>query len=153
MHTLSDTLKGRIVVVGIGNVLRGDDAAGPEVIRRLQGRQPDTCLLIDAGEVPENHLERIVRFNPDTILLIDAVDFKEAPGSLKLVDWDRLTGGGLSTHNSLLSIVIKYLKNETEAAIVLLGIQPLRIDMMAGLSDPVKQSITKIVEVLQSCMN
>jgi len=35
---LQQNLKGRVCVIGIGNRLKGDDAAGPELIDRLTGR-------------------------------------------------------------------------------------------------------------------
>jgi hydrogenase 3 maturation protease len=150
--TLKEKLRGKVAIVGIGNVMRGDDGAGPELIGRLKDAQcmaPDAkLLLIDAGEVPENYLSKIIEFNPDTILLIDAVDFQESPGSIKLVEQDEIINAGLSTHNSSLVLVINYLRNEIEANVLLLGIQPKGTGLMTGLSEPVKAGISKIEQIL-----
>lgn len=157
--TLKEKLRGKIAIVGIGNVMRGDDGAGPELISRLNDERPhqsSELLLIDAGEVPENYLSKIVEFNPDTILLIDAVDLKEPPGSIRLVEQDEIINAGFSTHNSSLVLIINYLKNEIETNIFLLGIQPKGTGLMTGLSTPVKKSISKIEQTIKgliSCTN
>ena len=39
--------KGKVVIVGIGNLLRGDDGFGPALIERLSGNVEARC--IDAG--------------------------------------------------------------------------------------------------------
>jgi len=36
MEVLKEKLKGKVVIVGIGNSLRGDDGAGPELIKSLK---------------------------------------------------------------------------------------------------------------------
>lgn len=153
MDGLKDKLRGRVVIAGIGNALRGDDGAGPALVRRLQESMSvapnPNMLLLDAGEVPENYLSRITDFRPDTILLVDAVDFKGLPGTIKVVEEEKISEEGFSTHNSSLRLVIKFLKEETEADILLLGIQPQGIQMMTGLSTPVKQAITKIEECIK----
>ena len=44
-------MTGRVVVIGVGNPLRGDDGAGPAVIEALRGRVPDgTLLTVSDGE-------------------------------------------------------------------------------------------------------
>ena len=154
--TLKEKLRGKVAIVGIGNVMRGDDGAGPELIARLNDAQRTTTdaklLLINAGEVPENYLSKIIEFNPDTILLIDAVDLKEPPGSIKLVEQDEIINAGFSTHNSSLVLVINYLRNEIETNILLLGIQPQGTGLMTGLSEPVKAGISKIEQIIRGSM-
>ena len=149
-------MRGKVAIVGIGNVMRGDDGAGPELIARLKdGRRTtsdDKLLLIDAGEVPENYLSKIIEFNPDTILLIDAVDLQESPGSIKLVEQDEIINAGLSTHNSSLVLAINYLRNEIESNILLLGIQPKGTGLMTGLSQPVKAGISKIEQIIRGSL-
>ena len=59
--------KGNVVIVGVGNALKADDAAGPVLAETLRKRFPDR--VFDAGQVPENYLGPIRRARPDTILL------------------------------------------------------------------------------------
>jgi len=47
----------KTVIVGMGNVLKGDDGAGPLICQQLNGK---VCAeLIDAGTVPENYIQTI----------------------------------------------------------------------------------------------
>ena len=151
---LKKILKGKVLIVGIGNTFRGDDGAGPALIKSLQlGVQSSTlnCQLhlIDAGEVPENFLGNMVKRKPDTILFVDVADFGEAAGSIKLIDTENLSAGGFSTHSSSLSLVIEYLRKETQAEILLLGIQPKNLRMGEGLSKPVQKAIQDILVMLE----
>lgn len=141
-------LKGKIVIVGIGNTLRGDDGAGPELIRRLKNSfsqsQPPSIYLIDAGEVPENYLQKIAGYKPDTILLVDAVDFRGRPGAARIVEASAIRNDSVSTHNASLKLVMEYLKKETRADIFLLGIQPGNLTFGSGLSEPVRRAVERI---------
>ena len=79
----------RSAVVGIGQELRGDDALGIEIARRLkplaEGR-PD-WLVIEAGPAPENFTGPLRRFAPQRIFLVDAALMDEQPGAIRQIDW------------------------------------------------------------------
>ena len=149
-------LKGRVLIVGIGNTFRGDDGAGPALIKRLKSRrssracQTPACqlFLMDVGETPENFLGKMVECKPDTILFVDAADFGAPAGSINLIDAEDLSAGGFSTHSSSISLVIDYLRRETQAKILLLGMQPERLGMGDGLSKSVEKAIQKIEELV-----
>lgn len=145
---LRNHLKGKIVIVGIGNTLRGDDGAGPELIRRLKNSfshsQLPPIYLIDAGEVPENYLQKIAGYKPDTILLVDAVDFRGRPGAARIAEASAIRNDSVSTHNASLKLVMEYLEKETRADIFLLGIQPGNMAFGSGLSEPVRRAVERI---------
>ncbi|MBA7619579.1 Hydrogenase 3 maturation protease [subsurface metagenome] len=154
---LKKRLRGKVVIVGIGNTLRGDDGAGPELIGRLKNAEFSTLnpklSLIDVGEVPENYLGKIAEHNPDTIMLVDAVDFGSPPGSIRIIEQDALKEDGFSTHNASINLTIKYLRAKTESSVFILGIQPTRnLKMGSRLSEPVKQAVRRIEESLIRCM-
>ena len=47
---LKDILKGKVVIVGIGNTLKGDDGFGPAVIEQLRETPlPDGVAAVDGG--------------------------------------------------------------------------------------------------------
>ena len=134
-----------LVIVGIGNILRGDDAAGVEVIRLLKERKKTNALLIDAGTVPENYLSKISETNPDVIILIDAADMGQPPGTVMELSPEDLGCFSFSTHSSSLSLVIDYLKQETKADIRLIGIQPGKRDVGAEMTIQVRQAINQLL--------
>src|SRR6187455_3189676 len=76
----------RVAVLGIGNSLRSDDAAGILVARRLAQsrltRDFDSILVVDAGPAPENTTAGLRRFAPELVLLIDAAEMGELPGMI-----------------------------------------------------------------------
>jgi hydrogenase maturation protease len=76
----------RIAVIGIGNVLAGDDAVGPHVVKVLEARfeLPDGVQVIDAG-TPGYDLTAFLA-GQDAAVLVDAVKARGAPGELRVYD-------------------------------------------------------------------
>lgn len=144
LDRLASLLRGRVCVVGIGNPLKGDDGAGPEVIRRLRGRTRAAC--IDAGVAPENHLERVVRMDPEVVLLVDILDFGEAPGRMCLAEGSRAEGGGLSSHALPLHVISDYFQSRIGLEPLLLGIQPASVALGHPLSEPVAAAVRRIAD-------
>jgi hydrogenase 3 maturation protease len=148
---LSSFLKGatRVVVMGVGSEMRGDDAAGMEVVRGLQGvLKPPHVFLIEGGVAPENFTSQIRRFKPSHVIFIDATDFGAEPGEVVLAEPKAIIGQSISTHTMPLSMLAKYLREQTGAKVVLLGIQPARAQMGAKMSGAVKSSIKRVEEIL-----
>ncbi|MDI6884705.1 MAG: hydrogenase maturation peptidase HycI [Hadesarchaea archaeon] len=139
----------RVAVIGVGSKMRGDDAAGIEVVRGLRGRlkSPNT-LLIEGGVAPENFTSHIRRFKPSHVILIDATDFGAEPGEIVLAEPEAIKGQSISTHTMPLSILAGYIQEQMGAKIALLGIQPARAQMGAEMSEPVRDSIEKVRENL-----
>ena len=98
---LAAGLEGVVVVMGIGNPSRGDDAAGSLAARRIEAA-PGVCV-IDAQDVAEDYLLRVVNQRPDTIVLIDSVDLDSAPGSVAFLDRDQIADYWPSTHRMPMS--------------------------------------------------
>jgi hydrogenase 3 maturation protease len=153
---LSLALKGarRVVVVGIGSDLRGDDAAGVEVVRRLRARLSSPRVkLIEAGVAPENFTADIIRFEPSHVVLIDATDLGLEPGGVALVDPETIVGESISTHHLPLSILIKYLRERVDTNIVFIGIQPASRAFGAVMSEGVRKAVDEVVGILFKKLN
>lgn len=140
----------RIAIVGIGNSLRCDDAAGSLAARALMdarlSRNQDTVLVMDAGHAPENGTGQLRRFEPDVILLIDAADMAEQPGTIRMIDMDEIEGMSASTHTLPLSILAKYLVLELNCQLALLGIQPASTTVGEEVHPKVLGAVQEIVE-------
>ena len=76
----------RVAVIGIGNVLAGDDAVGPHVVRVVEARYdlPEGVQVIDAG-TPGYDLTAFL-VGQDAVVLVDAVRTGGAAGTLALFD-------------------------------------------------------------------
>ena len=62
---------GRVVVIGVGNPLRGDDAVGMAVIDHLERRALKNVLLLRAESAPENFTGPIREYEPTHVLMVD----------------------------------------------------------------------------------
>ena len=97
---LSETCR-RVVVIGIGNEFRSDDAAGLLAARRLR------TALRNAADVLEHVSEGTLLFelweDADLVFLIDAVDSSNPPGTIHRIDLTKQTPAELphmrSTHS------------------------------------------------------
>jgi hydrogenase 3 maturation protease len=139
-----DILKGKVVIVGIGNIMRGDDSFGPELVKRLNGCVDAVC--IDAGTAPENYTGKIKKESPDTILIADAVHLDLAPGGYRILKKDDILKCGFTTHDISPNMLIEYLEKETGADIYMLGIQPKHLSFGEEMSEEVKKALGDIIK-------
>ena len=147
METLIERLKGkRFGVVGVGNVLKGDDGAGPMVVSALQGRF--TLPMVDASEVPENYGGWVVKQKLDAVVYVDAVDFGGEPGELRIIPIEDLLRSASSTHRLSLHYVIEYLKNEWSGDAVLIGVQPKHLRLGEAASEEVCAGVRLLADTL-----
>ena len=94
---LKDILKGRVAIVGMGNIMKGDDGFGSVLSSRIKGKI--SANVINTGLTPENYLKEIRVSKPDTILLVDAADFRGIAGEARIFKKSDIPLYGLSTHN------------------------------------------------------
>ena len=148
LEQLRARLGDNVVVVGIGNPLRGDDAAGSCVARRL-ALASARASIIDAQEVPESYVGRIVAARPDTVVLVDAVDIGGRPGDAAIIESDQIERYDPTTHRVPLGLVMQYLRRETGADTFLLGIQPSQVAFGAPMSREVEESVVLLAGLLE----
>ncbi len=144
MIQLKDILKGKVVILCIGNKDRGDDGAGPDLANAIKEKSP--YEVIDAGITPENYTGVIARLNPDTIIIVDTVQFEANPGDTRLFRGDDLRSGKISTHDVSPKLLIEYLKSSTNASIYVLGIRPKSNKFGEGMSKEVREAVKGLTE-------
>ncbi len=147
-NIFNNILKGKTVIVGIGNTLRADDGFGPALIERLKGKVKALC--IDAATAPENYAGKIAKAKPDTILIVDALHLGLAPGKHEILRKDDIAKSGLSTHDISLKMFIEYLQTRTPADIFVLGVQPKNLSFGQEMSAELKKALEKVA---QKCMS
>lgn len=133
----------KVAILGIGNLLRNDDAAGAVLAERLKGRVP--FVVLNGGVSPENFLEKIVRAKPEVVLLLDACDFGARAGEIKIISPQAIQNPPLFfTHNASISLSINYLQNSAAIDIIMLIIQPKDTGFGDKLSPEVEKGLKKI---------
>lgn len=106
---LASLLRRPWLLVGIGNDMRGDDAFGPLLARRLlAGGLP----AIDAGMAPENVTGPMRRSDAEVLILADATDMGEPTGTVRMLRAEDLLRGGTSTHDPSLRLLLDFLTHE-----------------------------------------
>jgi hydrogenase 3 maturation protease len=152
---------GGTIVLGIGNRLGGDDAAGTYVVDMLNpalralsaGRQgakapfPPEIMAIDAGTAPESYTSVIRQHQPDLLVLVDAADMGLPAGALRTITPEKISILSFSTHHMPLSMFIAYVKDFCGRAL-LVGVQPEQTEVGRGISEAVRKSVKKLAEAI-----
>jgi hydrogenase 3 maturation protease len=141
---------GRTLLMGIGNILRGDDAFGPELVNSLQGIP---LPMIDAGTTPENQIGSSARHSPDTVLLADAVHLDAEPGTCRLLTRDQiLSDTGFTTHDLSPALFMERLEETTGAKVMMLAVQPAQLGFGTAMSGPVRETLDALAEFIRGCL-
>jgi hydrogenase 3 maturation protease len=142
------------IVLGIGNRLGGDDAAGTCVVDMLNRGQhrakaflPAEIVAIDAGTAPESYTSVIRQHRPDLLILVDAADMGLSPGALRTIAPEKISVLSFSTHHMPLSMFIAYV-NEFCGKVLLVGVQPERTEADRGVSRAVRKSVKELAEAI-----
>ena len=137
----------RVVLIGVGETLRGDDGVGVQIIELLKDTKMDRVLLLNTGVVPEAFTGKVVQYNPTHVLLLDAAHFRGEVGEVRLIEASKISGQTISTHSLPLSIFISYIE-QLGSKVLLLGVQPKNIEFYSEMSPEVSETAKKIANVL-----
>ncbi len=140
----------RVVFVGVGNRMRGDDGIGPALIDLLKNRVPHA---VDAGSAPENATSAIRRMSPRAVVFLDATGLGNAPpGYARVVEAGEVEKLGASTHHISLDAVMEYIKEATGAVVFLVGVQPERVGEGEGISPSLRRPLEELAEAMVSAL-
>ena len=147
---LKEHLKGKVVILGIGNTLNADDGIGSTLASRI--KEKVTYTVYDAGISPENYLGKIIKDRPDNIVIIDAVDFGAKPGEFTILESEVVKTANLfSTHNASISLTINYLQSNFKVDIIILAIQPKSIAFGGEISPQVQKTLSELENWFYEC--
>jgi len=136
-----------VAVLGCGSVLRGDDAAGMEIARRLSGLG-GRAQVYEGSNAPENFTGEIKKFHPDALLIFDAARMNRQPGEVAIVSPDEIDGVSFSTHTLPLKIMTDYLEREIGCRISIVGIEGVTYQFWAEMSPEAVSAVDSIVSEL-----
>jgi len=144
---LSKLRNSRTLIVGMGNVLKGDDGAGPFICEQLQ--QSDIRVeVINAGTVPENYIQQIIKKAPRNLLIIDAIDFGAEPGTIKTFKPAQLESTVTSTHTLSPHLFVDMVGQSIKVNVYFVGIQPANIRLGDSMSPQVRQAARQLAQML-----
>ena len=143
---------GKIVIVGIGNILCRDEGVGIHVVEELKKRDlPDYVELYDGGTGGLDVLEILERF--DKAIIVDAVRGGKEPGEIYHVRLDEIdTKDGESEMVSLHELDLIAAKKIGEKAytlpkdIILIGIEPESVELGMNLTVTIREAIPIVIQ-------
>jgi len=137
----------KTIILGIGNTLKSDDAVGPVICQQIAGKV--SADVIDAGTVPENYINKIIRKKPQNMIVIDAVDFGGEPGAIKIFKSDQLSNIALSTHCLSPAMFIGMICSQISVNVLVIGIQPARTEFGRGFTVEVSQTAAELAMIIK----
>jgi coenzyme F420 hydrogenase subunit delta len=148
--------KKRVLILGVGNVLFGDDGFGPSAVEYMLKNcdVPEDVYVMDVGIGSGDILFNVAlsQTRPQRIVILDAVDLKKKPGEVFELSIDELPANKLadfSMHFFPSSNFLKELRDQMNIDIVIVACQAERMpdSVSVGLSDSVRQSLPKAAEL------
>ena len=145
-----------VLVVGCGNLLRGDDGVGPVLIRHLWDRGvPDGARLVDGGTAGMD-----VGFQmrgAKQVVIVDASTTGAAPGTIYRMPGEELNDlpplSGLHTHSFRWDHAIPFarwaLGEACPTDITVFLIEIAEMEMGADLSGPVEAAMEQVIGLIE----
>ena len=143
----------RVLVAGVGNRWRGDDAVGPLVARSVRGLLGDDVRVVEVETEPTRLLDAWE--GVEATVVVDAVRSGAAPGTLVRVD---AAAGPLpaslapgSTHHVGLAETIELARRlgRLPRAAIVLAVEGERFEASGELSAPVERALPGIVRAVE----
>jgi hydrogenase maturation protease len=142
-----------VLVLGLGNVLLGDDGLGAAAVARLErqyGIPADVCLE-DGGTLGLGLLGLLSESSH--VILVDAVRTDSPPGSLVRLDGDDVVNAvreRLSPHQVGVAdlLAAARLIDRYPVTVTLLGLVPQSMDLAVARSPPVEAALDALVEAI-----
>jgi hydrogenase maturation protease len=136
-----------ILFAGVGNILKGDDGAGPRIASELALLRKDLAV-IDCGDTPENYIRELSSPHTGSIVFIDTTDMRAPAGTVRLFKSEQIEQQGASTHGMSLGMLANYIVTATGCPVYLLGIQPKRMRLGDHMTAEVQNAVKELVETL-----
>lgn len=146
----------RTLIAGFGNVLRGDDGFGVEVIRQLEAQSlPAGVTLMEVGTAGLRLAQELL--SPyDHLIVVDAMTRGGAPGSLYTVRVDDVAPATeVDMHAAIPSRALAIAKalGGLPRDVHMVGCEPENVDDLgASLSAPVRRALAPALTSIRALM-
>jgi len=147
-----DKKEARVLVIGVGNDFRGDDAVGLAVARRLEQQAVDGIAVVEAPGEGASLID--VWEGTDAVILIDAVRSGSVPGTIHRLSRRALTRSAdlflHSTHAISVSDAIELARamKRLPRRLIVVGIEGEDFRAGLGLSQEVKAAVSSAVDTV-----
>lgn len=141
------------MILGVGNLLHGDDGVGVHVAQALLDRGcPEGVEVLDGGVAP---LDALATVGPvRRLIIVDAADLGERPGTIRKLsreDIQRTADEDISLHDLDLLWALNVLRvtDREPPELMVIGVQPQSLEWSTELSPAVASRLEDVIsEVL-----
>jgi len=147
-------------ILGVGNVLMGDDGVGIAAVRAIARRgTPAGAVLHDAGLAVADVLSGLDPADP--LIVVDAVRAGGPAGQVYRLSLDALQpdaaalSGAMSLHELSVAPALRLeaLTGRVFADVTLLGVEPGRVGWSTELSEPVAAAVETLCDAVLALTN
>lgn len=142
----------RAVVLGIGNIILSDEGIGVRAVEAFEKRYrlPEGVLAIDGGTSSMELIDELSDL--DFLLVFDTIVAGKPPGTVIKLSGAEVPAffrRKLSPHQISLSDLLASLEflGEAPKDIVVIGVQPVTLELGLDLTDPVAVRVPELVEM------
>ena len=152
-----DFYKKRVIVLGCGNILFGDDGFGPAVIEYIDNNYavPDDVCFVDAGTSVRDILFDFIltEDRPERVVIVDAADKGRVPGEVYTIPLEGMPEKKtdvFSLHIAPSVNLLKELQDFCGIEVVILVCQPANLpeEVSPGISDVVREKIPEVSRLI-----
>ena len=154
----------KILIAGIGNELRQDDAFGMELVKRLKIDELPKGVKIQEVGIGGIHLVQELHEGYDLLIMVDAVEWGEPPGHIYLREVESISDiNDMPLHEKRAFLADMHYTNPTRALMLAKALEVLppkiyilgceaaeHADFAIGMSSEVKEAIPKAIEKLKN---
>ena len=146
-------LRPRLLIVGVGNLLMGDDGVGVHAIQALQREPIPGVTMVEIGTAILHGLSFVEA--ADRVLVIDAAKGGQAPGTIYLFDAteETETKAVSSIHALGLREAMCFLSRAEPPPVTVIGVEPLTLDYRMELSSPVQAALPRVVALARQTVS
>lgn len=150
----------KILVLGLGNSLRGDDGAGPAVVAALSSMDlPSHVEIIDGGTPG---LETVLLLQGyERVIIVDTADMGLQPGlwrrftpdTAELKSSENKLQGTLHAAGLAEALVLAGALDVLPPTLIIYGIQPKDLDWSQDLTEPLRAALPDLVNAIVEEIN
>jgi hydrogenase maturation protease len=138
-------------VLGIGNILQGDDGVGVRAVETLSQRRPPVDAdLYDGGTAPLDMLGLFLDY--DLVVVVDCVRTGREPGTIYRLTPEALEplcdGARFAHGHGVPEVVHLASRLGSSAEVVVLGVEPGSIDWSLELSRGVRAAVPALLDAV-----
>lgn len=157
MRQVPEWTEKRVLVLGCGNTLFGDDGFGPAVARYLQasGRTPQHACVLDVGTAAREVLFDVTigERRPERIIIVDAMNCGRDPGEVFEASLDDIPANktaDFSVHLVPSSNLLRELRDlcGVDVRLVACEVKEVPSEVKPGLSGPVGRAVERAGEAI-----